>query len=124
VGCPVIATLGGVDLCVVVTEPTVSGRHDLERVVQTARFFKVPVAVVINKHDLNPDTTASIEGYCREEGLEVLGRIPYDETITKAMVEGRTVVEYPGSPVKATMQDIWERAKSVLGQKRAGSTDG
>lgn len=114
VGCPVIATLGGVDLVVVITEPTVSGKHDLERIIGTAKFFKVPVGVVVNKHDLNPAATKDIEGYCRKKGIELLGRIPYNESITKAMVQGKTVLEGPENAVTVQLRAIWARIVLVL----------
>jgi len=94
VGCPVIATLGNIDLALIITEPTVSGLHDMERVIGVARFFKIPVGVCVNKFDVNESNTMSIEDWCEKEGIPVFGRIPYDQVMTKAMLEGKTVIEY------------------------------
>ena len=110
VGCPVIASIGGASAVLIVTEPTVSGKHDMERVVQLAAFFKVPAMVCVNKFDLNPDMTTEIEAFARQNGLKIVGRIPFDPTFTKAMVEGKTVVEYDGdSPLAKQIKKIWEQ---------------
>lgn len=93
VGCPVIASLGGADAVLIVTEPTVSGRHDLERVAQLAAHFNVPATVCVNKSDLNSRATLDIERFAHERGLTFLGRIPFDTVFTKAMVQGKTVFE-------------------------------
>ncbi len=78
IGCPVIAAITGVDLVLAVTEPTLSGIHDLERVVGVARHFNVPVMVCVNKYDINPHNTAQIEAFCGSNGLEVAGKLPYN----------------------------------------------
>ncbi len=110
VGCPVIASIGGASAVLIVTEPTVSGKHDMERVVQLAAFFKVPAMVCVNKFDLNPDMTAEIEAFARQKGLKIVGRIPFDPNFTKAMVEGKTVVEYDGdSPLAKQIKKIWKQ---------------
>lgn len=115
IGCPVIATLGGVDLAVVITEPTVSGHHDLERVVKTARFFKIPVGVVINKFDLNEKNAHKIDEYCKNQDIELFGLIPYDDSFTKAMVEGKTVVEQGPESLVTILKEIWDKICSKLG---------
>jgi MinD superfamily P-loop ATPase len=110
VGCPVIAAIGGASAVLIVTEPTVSGKHDMERVVQLAAFFKVPAMVCVNKFDLNPDMTTEIEAFARQNGLKVMGRIPFDPVFTKAMVKGETVVEYDSdSPLAKQVKKIWEQ---------------
>ena len=110
VGCPVIASIGGASAVLIVTEPTVSGKHDMERVVQLAAFFKVPAMVCVNKFDLNPDMAAEIEAFARQNGLKIVGRIPFDPVFTKAMVKGKTVVEYDGdSPLAKQIKKIWEQ---------------
>ena len=95
IGCPVIAAISGVDLLLAVTEPTLSGIHDLERVVGVAKHFNVPVTVCINKYDINTENTSKIEDYCLKNGLEVAGKILYDPGVTKAMVNKKSVIEYP-----------------------------
>ena len=97
IGCPVISSLSGAHLAVAVTEPTPSGRHDLERVAGLCRHFQTAFAVIINKYDLNPDETARIEDFCGEEGYPVLGRLPHDPLVTQAMIQGLVVTELPES---------------------------
>lgn len=94
IGCPVIASLGGASAVLIVAEPTVSGRHDMERVAELAAFFKIPAMVSINKFDLNPEQGEAIEAFGREKGLKVLGRVPFDPAFTRAMVQGQTIFEY------------------------------
>ena len=95
IGCPVIASIGGVDLVLVVTEPTLSGIHDLKRILEVAEHFGIKAYVCINKFDINPENAQLIADYCREKGHEVIGEIPYDSAVTKAMINGLSVVEYP-----------------------------
>jgi len=111
VGCPVIASLGGATAVCIVTEPTVSGLHDMERVIRLAAHFNVPGMVIINKYDLNPDMAQNIECLACERNIKCLGRIPFDPGFTKAMIQGKTIVEYDGESkltdiVKAMWQDI------------------
>jgi len=110
IGCPVIASLGGASGALIVTEPTVAGRHDMERVGQLAEFFRVPVMVCVNKSDLNPDSTRDIQRYAEEKGYTFLGNIPFDPVFTKAMVQGQTILEYDTHTVagEAVLQ-IWNR---------------
>jgi len=110
VGCPVIASIGGASAVLIVTEPTVSGKHDMQRVVQLANFFKVPAMVCVNKFDLNPDVTREIEDFAEQNGLKIMGRIPFDPVFTKAMVNGQTVIEYDDSSQPAKkVKEIWKR---------------
>ncbi len=109
VGCPVIASLGGATAVCIVTEPTVSGLHDMERVIRLAAHFKVPGMVIINKYDLNPDMAKNIECLACERNITVLGRIPFDPGFTKAMVQGKTIVEYnPSSTLTDTVKTMWQ----------------
>ncbi len=114
IGCPVIASLGGVDLALVVTEPTVAGVHDLARILGVAAHFEVPAAVVVNKCDLDVDACARIEGYCREKGFPVLARIPYDPDVTRAMVAGQAITEYGASPRAEEIRALWEEVEARL----------
>ncbi|MBN1504699.1 MAG: ATP-binding protein [Candidatus Eisenbacteria bacterium] len=95
IGCPVIASLTGATQVLVVTEPTVSGEHDLERVLSLTRHFKIPAAVCVNKWDLNPEMTQLIEGKARVAGASVAGRIRYDSAVTRAQMMERAIVETP-----------------------------
>lgn len=114
IGCPVIASISGASAVLILTEPTLSGLHDLERVLGVAQHFRARSYIAINKHDLNPGMTRRIEDFARAEGLEVVGRIPYDEAVTEAMVQGQTVIEYGNDPAAQAMRQIWERMVEVL----------
>lgn len=115
VGCPVIASIGGASAVLIVTEPTVSGKHDMERVAQLAAHFKVPAMVCVNKYDLNPEKAQEIEAYAESGNINVLGRIPFDPMITKAMVCGQTIIEYnKGASVVQAIQQIWKTVERTL----------
>jgi MinD superfamily P-loop ATPase len=115
IGCPVIASLGGVDAALVVTEPSLSGIHDLKRVLGVCRHFQVPAWVCVNKADINPENTESIKEFCREEGAPVIGEIPFDPIVTKAMVYESTVVEYTSGRVSNEIKKMWMRLERSLG---------
>ncbi len=116
VGCPVIASIGGADAVLIVTEPTVSGKHDMERVVELASFFKVPAMVCVNKYDLNPNTATAIEAFAREHGLQPLGCVPFDPVFTRAMVQGQTLFEYnTASKAGSAVRSVWQNLVNELG---------
>ena len=115
IGCPVIASIGGATALLIVTEPTVSGKHDMERVVDLANHFKVPAMVCVNKFDLNVDQTEAIEKSAEENGVTVLERVPFDPAFTKAMIQGKTLLEYdPNSKVSQKVKGIWEQVGKKL----------
>jgi len=114
IGCPVIASLSGATAVLVVTEPTLSGIHDLERVLGVAFHFRTRPSICINKYDLNKAMTQQIEQFAAEQRLEVIGRIPYDERVTEAMVQGKSVIEYSDSPVTREIRQIWTRLSEAL----------
>jgi len=107
IGCPVIASLGGATQVLVVTEPTVSGEHDLERVLALARHFGVPAAVCVNKWDLNPAMTERIEKHAIESGARLAGRIRYDPGVTRAQIRELAVVETDTDSARDIRQ-VWE----------------
>lgn len=110
VGCPVIASIGGATALLIVTEPTVSGLHDMERVAQLADHFKVPAMVCVNKFDLNTDQTQAIEKLAKEKNMTVLERIPFDPIFTKSMVQGKTIFEYnTKSTVGQAVKQLWRK---------------
>lgn len=109
IGCPVISSLSGADLAVAVTEPTPSGRHDLERVADLCKHFQIAFAVIVNKHDLNPDETARIESFCRERDYPVLAHLPHDTVVTEAMVQASVVTELPEGDFSRELKRAWER---------------
>jgi len=112
IGCPVIASISGTDLVLVVTEPTMSGLHDADRVIDVVRHFKIPVKLLINKYDLNKDMSGEIEDYCKKESIEVVGKIPFDENVVKAMVEGKTIIEYSNSDTTRAIKEAWHAISS------------
>ena len=115
IGCPVIASLGGATAVLIVAEPTVSGKHDMKRVVELADFFKIPAMLCVNKFDLNPDQTQSIETFAKEKNIAVMGRVPFDPAFTRAMVEGKTIVEFDSqSKGCEAVRKIWENIKQHL----------
>lgn len=114
IGCPVISSLSQTSLAVAVTEPTPSGQHDLLRVIDLAGFFRVPVAVLINKADLNPDMTRQIEAVTRHKGLPVVGRLDYDPAFTRAQIQAQTVMEYDYEGLGRQIEAIWRRIEEIL----------
>ncbi|OFV67312.1 MAG: protein, containing CobQ/CobB/MinD/ParA nucleotide binding domain, and 4Fe-4S binding [Candidatus Syntrophoarchaeum caldarius] len=115
IGCPVIASLTGVNLALVITEPTQSGLHDLERVLDLTEHFKVQATVCINKHDINTEMTEQIQSFCEAKGVDVAGRIPFDPIVTAAMVEGKTVIEFKDSSVTEAIKQIWDQITKPFG---------
>ena len=111
IGCPVIASLTGVNCALIVTEPTMSGLHDAQRIIETAGYFNVPVKLVINKYDLNLEMSDRIEQFCHEKSIPIIGKIIFDKIVVESMVQGKTIVEYPDSPVKNEIIKIWETLK-------------
>ena len=101
-----------------VTEPTPSGRHDLERVAALCRHFQTAFAVIINKYDLNPDETARIEAFCHDESYPVLARLPHDPLITKAMIQGLVVTELPESDFSRELGQAWGQIEVLAGLGR------
>ncbi|HHU08162.1 MAG TPA: 4Fe-4S binding protein [Clostridiaceae bacterium] len=93
IGCPVIASLNGVDMVLIVAEPSVSGFSDMERIIRTARMFGLKIAVCINKFDVNIEITKEIESFCRVQNLPAIGRIPFDSAAVKALNDGQTIVD-------------------------------
>lgn len=114
IGCPVIASLAGATAALIVTEPTVAGRHDLERVAALARHFGVPTRICVNKWDLNPEIAQAIEAIAREAGLPDVGRVRYDRAVTAAQVAGTTVVEFAANGAAADVRAVWRRMRDDM----------
>ncbi len=114
IGCPVISSLSGASLALLVTEPTLSGIHDLERVLGVCRHFNVPALVCINKYDINEDNARQIENYCFKQEVEVASKIPFDNVVTEAMIKGLPVVEYGDSPVSREINLLWQNINRLL----------
>lgn len=107
IGCAAIASIAGASMALAVTEPTVSGEHDLHRILSLARHFSVPTAICVNKWDVNPEMTERIERRSREQGAQIAGRIRYDAAITQAQMQGLSVVE-TDAPSAADIRTVWE----------------
>ncbi|MGC9515145.1 ATP-binding protein [Methanocrinis sp.] len=113
IGCPVIASITGTEIALVMTEPSISGVHDLERILGVTEHFGVEPLVCINKYDLNLDMTDRIEDLCREFSVGLAGRLPFDPGVVEAMVSGKTLVEVEG-PVGDAIWSVWDRIKAKL----------
>lgn len=114
-GCPVIASLANINASLIVVEPTLSGIHDLKRALQLLEHFKIDPMVIINKHDLNDDNSRDIAGFCNENQVPLVGKIPFDEEVTKAMVQRKTVLEYaPESDVSKNIRKAWSNIRKQL----------
>jgi MinD superfamily P-loop ATPase len=115
IGCPVIASIGGASGVLIVTEPSVSGKHDMTRVADLAAHFGVPAMVCVNKFDINPDATRDIEKYSIERNLPVVGRIPFDPVFVQSMVQGQTLFEYKsGSKTGQAVEAVWRRVAAEM----------
>lgn len=117
-GCPVISSLAGADKILVVTEPTLSGIHDMKRVVELALSFKLHPSVCINKYDINIEMSNKIEEYCQTEHIDFSGRLPYDNVTTKAMIESKTVIEYSDCEFSKHMKLLWQKVEDNLAVNR------
>jgi MinD superfamily P-loop ATPase len=117
-GCPVIASVSGCDLVLIVTEPTVSGVHDMERVLALAAHFGLPALVIINKADLNNEQAARIEAIAAQQNSRVIARIPFDKAVNDALIAGRTVVDYGDGAAAAAIRTAWQAVQSALAASR------
>lgn len=114
IGCPVIAAVSGVDLALMVTEPSVSGLHDLERILGVAQHFRVPAVVVVNKADLNPARTREVESFCASRGIPVIGRLPYDAAVITWLTRGEPITSEPEGPVARAVRAVWQALSETL----------
>lgn len=115
IGCPVIAAVSGADLALVIAEASLSGLHDMRRALEMADHFQIPTAVCVNKYDLFPEGLAKIERYCQQHAVEMLGNIPFDESITAAMTSGEPVIHYqPQAPASQAIEKIWKAVRDKL----------
>jgi len=114
IGCPVIASITGADMVLVVTEPTLSGLHDMERVLDTSKHFNIPALVFINKFDINHENSATIENTCGGRGVRVVGRIPYNKSVTTAMIHRKSVAEYECGEVSREVVKMLNKVSAAL----------
>lgn len=113
-GCPVISSITGADLVLIVTEPTMSGQHDLERVVDLANHFSIPAVVCVNKWDINPDIYESIRKWCKDGEIEIVGKIDYDRSVTEAQIAGKSIIEFGNGKVVSEISQMWLTIKEKL----------
>lgn len=117
IGCPVVSSLSGANLVVMVTEPSVSGLHDLERIAGLVKNFNIPATCIINKADLNPELTQKIKLFLEQEGILLVGEIPYNLKFSDAMVAGKTIVEFDPNDLGEKMKLIWQKINQVINKK-------
>lgn len=113
IGCPVIASLSGVDMVLIVAEPSVSGISDMERIIKTAQMFQIKIAVCVNKYDTNLTNTEKIEAFCQQNQLPLAGRIPFDPEAVQAVINGQTIVDMDCAAGRA-VQDVFSKTVAVL----------
>jgi MinD superfamily P-loop ATPase len=116
IGCPVIASIGGADLVLIVSEPTPSGLHDARRAADLARHFRIPVFLCVNRFDLNLEMTERLEHFAREVGAGTVDRIPYDPSVTAAQIERKSVVEFGDGPAARAIRAVWRTTREALGE--------
>ena len=114
IGCAVISSLSGANLALLVTEPTLSGMHDLDRIIELCRHFGIPALVCINKYDINGENSRQIESYCANQKVEVVSLIPFDNVVTEALVNGLPVVEFSDGRVKQEIENLWRKVSERL----------
>jgi MinD superfamily P-loop ATPase len=114
IGCPVTASMTGVDLVLAITEPTLSGIHDLERILKLSDHFKIPSMVCINKFDLNLENSDHIASNCKKNGSRLIGQIPYEPKVVEALVQRKTIMDYPCNEVQGILLKMWQRIEETL----------
>lgn len=114
IGCVVISSITGTDAVVVVAEPTQTGRHDMERVLDVADHFKIPSLVCINKYDLDETISTSLEQICKARNIPIAGRIPFDETVMQALQNNQTPIDAGIESYTRSTEEIWESIKKEL----------
>ncbi len=114
IGCPVIASLSGIDCALVVTEPTLSGLHDADRVINVAKHFGILAKLIVNKYDLNMDMTGKIERYCKDNNIDLIGKISFDKSIVEAMVSGKTIIEHKSGQAQKEIKGAWQVLQKKL----------
>ena len=112
IGCPVVSSLSGATYVVLVTEPSVSGIHDLKRVYELVKKFGIKAGCIINKADINMEKSNDIHEFLKAENIDFIADIPYNENFTKAMTMGKTIVEFDNGKIKQILENSWEKIKT------------
>ena len=118
IGCPVIASITGAGYIMIVTEPSMSAMHDMERLLQLTNHFRIPTGICINKSDINPDLTSQIEAFAEKQKVSILGRIPYDPAVTSAQLAGTTVVEHAADGASKHIALLWSTLDEKIREKK------
>jgi len=113
IGCPVVSSLSGASYVVLVTEPSVSGIHDLKRVYELVKKFGIKAGCIINKADINKAKSSEIHKFLQRENIELIAEIPYNENFTKAMTMGKTIVEFDNGKIKQIIEKSWEKIANI-----------
>ncbi|MCD4650885.1 MAG: ATP-binding protein [Candidatus Cloacimonetes bacterium] len=114
IGCPVVSSLSGANYVVLVTEPSVSGIHDLKRVFELVKKFGIKAGCIINKADINTHKADEIKQFLEVEGVDLLAQIPFNDNFTKAMTQGQTIVEFDNSSISSALEESWEKIKTII----------
>lgn len=108
IGCPVISSLSGSSEALIVTEPTLSGLHDMDRILGLCEHFQINALVCVNKYDINEENTGKINQYCKDRNIPIAGYVPYDNIMTEAMIYGKPVVDYKRNDTSRAIEDLWD----------------
>lgn len=114
IGCPVISSITGADLVLIVTEPTMSGQHDLSRVSDLTKHFNIPTMVCVNKWDINPTVFDNIQSWCENQGLELVGKVGYDRAVTEAQIAGQSIIEFGNGNISSEIKQMWKIIQQKL----------
>ncbi|RLD55029.1 MAG: (4Fe-4S)-binding protein [Bacteroidetes bacterium] len=114
IGCPVVSSLSGANYVVLVTEPSVAGIHDLKRVYELVKKFGIRAGCIINKADINSNKAEQIYQFIKEESIDLIAEIPYDENFTKAMTQGKTIIEFDENVIKKILENSWRKIKNIV----------
>ncbi|MCD6250233.1 MAG: ATP-binding protein [candidate division Zixibacteria bacterium] len=117
IGCPVIASITGVGYVLIVTEPSMSALHDMERLLKLTVHFRIPTGICINKYDINLALTARIEDFAKEQNVKILGRIPFDPTVTKAQMAGTSIIEHNDNGASNSIKKLWSNLNAEFKEK-------
>jgi len=115
IGCPVMAAVTGADLIVCIAEPTVSGMHDLTRILDLADHFGIQTKSIMNKIDINPEIAEKVKRDCEARGSEIIAEIPYDSDVVQSIIAAKPLVDYSDGPASQAIKSAWEKVKSIVG---------